>query len=88
MIAKTHEDAIALLDRYVEERNNAVLLPTIRALLDHEMEGVIAIQRGSGNEMSRLVEFLVLTNRAGLLTDQEAMAYIRKSRTNPPNTDN
>lgn len=76
MVAQDHDQVVALLNSYVVKPDDAILIPTINALMDYEAECALAIQRGSGNELDRLEEFLSLAIIKNLLSESEVVEYI------------
>lgn len=75
-VITSKEEAVELYEKYFRTLDESVFAPMIRGMMTHEFEGVFAIMRGSGNEVSIPGMAKVLLCEAGFFTDEEAMLLV------------
>lgn len=69
-------EAYALMRRYLEDLDDAVIAPVVRGMSDDDDEAVMAVMTGSGNEMSLFNKALYLMRAHGVLTKGEVDAFL------------
>ena len=75
-VITTKEEAVELFEKYFRTLDDSVFAPMIRGMTTPDDEGVFAIMRGSGNEMSLPGMASVLLCEAGFFTDEEALLLV------------
>ncbi|WP_133123865.1 hypothetical protein [Phyllobacterium zundukense] len=51
-VLTTKEEAVELYEKHFRTLDESVFAPMVRGMMTHEFEGIFAIMRGSGNEVS------------------------------------
>lgn len=78
-VPQTPDQARQLIEAYLAGRDDRILSDAIAALKTQDDEGDFAVMSGSGNEAIAFVKALHLLKRAGLITPDESIAFIRRS---------
>lgn len=79
-VIKTRKEALTVLDLFIMTRADAVLTEHIRHMSTYDDECAFSIIRGSVSELTTLTKMLSILRRNGLIDDNDALYYIRRSR--------
>lgn len=70
-IVRDKQEAVAMIDSYIENPDVEVIAPVIRGMTTSNDEGTFAIMSGSGNELPPFEKLVVLFGHSGFLTEEE-----------------